>query len=295
MSRSLCWFDQSSWAQAFGERPEPAPTAAVAAEVASVLPAPTPAPTPEPTPAPTPMPELAPTPAAHGTAHFSGGEFAREELAALPRSSDDEDDGLESRDAMRSTLDASKPILASEVVPRDHKRFGAARSTSVTMTTSTLRPSLSELGLDDTVASELDGAHLDEGELGAEESLVIDDELPTSNKLDSLVSWLTRQREVEQVFIADAEGLALATHEADERYIGITSAMHLFLRVASSVVRRKDRGSLVLELDAGEFLQIMWVSAPMGRVSAGVVAKSTLAGEDVELVYDGLRQIFGVD
>jgi len=291
MSRSLCWFDQSSWAQAFGERPEPAPTAAVEAEVASVLPTPTPAPT----PAQVPTLGLEPTPpVAHGTAHFSGDEFAREEPAPLPRPPG-EDDELESRDAMRSTLDASKPILASEVVPRDHKRFGAARSTSVTMTTSTLRPSLNELGLDDTVASELDGEHLHEDELGAEESLVIDDELPTSNKLDSLVSWLTRQREVEQVFIADAEGLALATHEADERYIGITSAMHLFLRVASSVVRRKDRGSLVLELDAGEFLQIMWVSAPMGRVSAGVVAKSTLAGEDVELVYDGLRQIFGVD
>jgi hypothetical protein len=122
--------------------------------------------------------------------------------------------------------------------------------------------------------------------------LPLDPDAPLSERLETFLAWVVGSTGGFAAFVADADGLPLANKHGTEDHIAITSTLDKALRPIRASVSGDPQGSVAIELDTRNVLQVLWGATPAGRVAVGLVLPESLAGEVIRSVRASLRSVF---
>ena len=85
-------------------------------------------------------------------------------------------------------------------------------------------------------------------------------------------------------FVADAQGLPLVSRHGSDDQIAITAALDRALAPIRESLRGSPQGSVAVEIDRSNVLQVIWVNTEIGRYVVGLVLPQSLGGELVESI-----------
>lgn len=94
------------------------------------------------------------------------------------------------------------------------------------------------------------------------------------------------------VFVADSQGLPLVSRHGTEDQIAITAALDRALGPIRESLRGAPQGSVSVEVDRDNVLQVIWVNTEIGRYVVGMVLPQSLGGDVVESIRRQLVPLF---
>ncbi len=112
------------------------------------------------------------------------------------------------------------------------------------------------------------------------------------DRLDLHVQWLIGSTGAYAGFIADHEGLALSMRNAGQDHIAITAALDGAMAPIRNSLRGDPQGSVAIEIDRDNVLQVVWANTPMGRLAVGLVLADSLGGELVRAIRKSIVELF---
>lgn len=92
-------------------------------------------------------------------------------------------------------------------------------------------------------------------------------------------------------FVADAQGLPLVSRHGSDDQIAITAALDRALAPIRESLRGSPQGSVAVEIDRSNVLQVIWVNTELGRYVVGLVLPQSLGGDFVESIRSQLLPI----
>ena len=94
------------------------------------------------------------------------------------------------------------------------------------------------------------------------------------------------------VFVADNQGLPLASSQATDDQVAITAALDRALQPIRATLSSTSQGSLAVEIERDNVLQVIWVNTDRGRYVLGMVLAQSLSGEFVDDIRSQLSPLF---
>lgn len=112
------------------------------------------------------------------------------------------------------------------------------------------------------------------------------------DRLATHIQWLIGSTGAYAGFIADHDGLPLSMHNAGEDHIAITSALDAAMAPIRSSLRGDPQGSVAIEIDRENVLQVVWANTPTGRLAVGLILPESLGGELVRAIRQSILDLF---
>jgi hypothetical protein len=97
------------------------------------------------------------------------------------------------------------------------------------------------------------------------------------SRLNRLLEFAARQLQATSAFIADPEGLTVASLRSNDALAAVTAPLGgVQEKIAAFVPAPKDGGGAVVELEEQQVLQLVWAPTAAGRLAMGMVLQSPL-------------------
>ncbi len=131
------------------------------------------------------------------------------------------------------------------------------------------------------------------GPVGVLPDLEVPRQLALSDRLTHFIESVRGATGAYAAFVADSQGLPLVSSHGTDDQIAITAALDRALGPIRTSLRGNPQGSVALEIDRHNVLQIIWVNAGEGRYVVGLVLAQSLGGDFVEAIRNQLVPLFG--
>jgi len=96
-------------------------------------------------------------------------------------------------------------------------------------------------------------------------------------RLNRLLEFAARQLQATSAFIADPDGLTVASLRSSDAMAAVTAPLGgVHDKIAAFVPAPKDGGGAVVELEEQQVLQLVWTATSAGRLAMGMVLQSPL-------------------
>jgi hypothetical protein len=96
-------------------------------------------------------------------------------------------------------------------------------------------------------------------------------------RLKKLLEYAAKQLQATSAFIADPDGLTVASLRANDALAAVTAPLGgVQEKIAAFVPAPKDGGGAVVELEEQQVLQLVWAPTAAGRLAMGMVLQSPL-------------------
>lgn len=99
---------------------------------------------------------------------------------------------------------------------------------------------------------------------------------PLQQRIDAFVDWLGVGVSALGSFVADADGLILASRNVPDTYVVATASLSHAEQSILDYMPRPAEGSTTLELDDTRFLQVIRVESVIGKLLVGVIVTAPL-------------------
>ena len=93
--------------------------------------------------------------------------------------------------------------------------------------------------------------------------------------------WIVGGSGALAAFIADADGLALANHQAPEAYIAVSPDLASVQDTLNAILPRPVEGALVVSVDEHNLLQLLFTTTAIGRLAVGLVVTEPLPAPEI--------------
>lgn len=100
---------------------------------------------------------------------------------------------------------------------------------------------------------------------------------PLQQRFEAFVEWLSSGIGAQGSFVADADGLVLASRAAPDTYAVATVSLCHAEQSVLDYIPRPAEGTTTLELDDTRFLQVIRVDTVVGRLIVGVIVTAPLS------------------
>ncbi len=100
---------------------------------------------------------------------------------------------------------------------------------------------------------------------------------PLQQRFEAFVDWLSSGIGAQGSFVADADGLVLASRAAPDTYAVATVSLCHAEQSVLDYIPRPAEGTTTLELDETRFLQVIRVDTVVGRLIVGVIVTAPLS------------------
>jgi len=127
---------------------------------------------------------------------------------------------------------------------------------------------------------------------GALPDLEVPSDLPLSKQLEVFAEAVRGATGSYAAFVADAQGLPLASRNGTEDQIAITAALDRALQPIRESLRGTPQGSVAVEIDRNNVLQVIWVNTESGRYVVGLVLPQSLGGDFIESIRAQIAPLF---
>jgi len=96
-------------------------------------------------------------------------------------------------------------------------------------------------------------------------------------RLNRLLEYAARQLQATSVFIADPDGLTVASLRSNDAMAAVTAPLGgVQEKIAAFVPSSKDGGGAVMEWEEQQVLQLVWTATAAGRLAMGMVLQTPL-------------------
>lgn len=113
-------------------------------------------------------------------------------------------------------------------------------------------------------------------------------------RVANLINWLLRVRDVDGIFIADANGLAIANHGVDTDHIAICATLMDTLGTVRANLA-SDARRMALTIAKGQVLHLVAVETSWGAFGVGLVSPDFLSDEFMARAQRALSMTLGED
>lgn len=121
-------------------------------------------------------------------------------------------------------------------------------------------------------------------------------EIPTEGSLDERLEVFAESVRgatgAYAAFVADAQGLPLVSRHGSDDQIAITAALDRALAPIRESLQGSPQGSVAVEIDRSNVLQVIWLNTESGRYVVGLVLPQSLGGDLIESIRARLLPLF---
>jgi hypothetical protein len=112
-----------------------------------------------------------------------------------------------------------------------------------------------------------------------------------NERLDAFLSWAERQTRARQLFVFDADGLALVEHNAEPFLVAMASSFVNLLERLNSCLTDMSSESLTIDLDKDQALHVLRARTRFGLFALGAVVDAPVPRPKLSALRVALKQI----